>query len=108
MKTSELFFLRSFPLCLLLITLTSSVLATERREIFPTGLFPDDLNNIQWLLDDLGTRGVDGKIILRAINEEGLPTPFNFGTGEIIGPPCAGEKMLFDASMSVEASICAS
>jgi len=97
MKTSVFCYIKSFSLCLLLIILTSSVLAVEKYEVFPTGVFPDDINNIQWLLDDLGTRGVDGKFILRAINEEGLPTPFNFGTGEIIGPPEAGgERWLIE------------
>lgn len=75
---------------LMLLSFGTAAVALERHVIYPTGVFPDDLNNVQWVLDDLGTRGVDGKIILKATDEAGEPTSFNFGTGDLIGPPESG------------------
>jgi hypothetical protein len=50
--------------------------------ILPTGVFPDDVINVQSVVNDLGLRGEDGKIILEARDLSGLPTPFNFGDGD--------------------------
>ena len=56
----------------------------EVHEILPTGNFPDDVYNVQSVVDDLGFRGVDGKIVLAALNDEGTPTAFNFGEGDYV------------------------
>lgn len=50
-------------------------------EIYPTGLFPDDVINVQGVVDDAGENGIDLKVILKATNENGVPTSFNFDGG---------------------------
>ena len=50
----------------------------ERITIYPTGVFPTDVENIQTAVDALGAVGADGVIILKARNADGAPTPFNF------------------------------
>ncbi|MHC4204396.1 MAG: hypothetical protein ACYSTT_07070, partial [Planctomycetota bacterium] len=66
------------------VVLVGSIRANEVHVIHPTGEFPADVVNVQTVVDDLGDRGVDGKIILEARNESGVPTAFNFGEGEYI------------------------
>ena len=56
--------------------------AEEVHTIRPTGIFPDDVYKVQSVVDDLGVRGVDAKIILAARNQLGEPTAFNFGEGD--------------------------
>ena len=40
----------------------------EVVKIFPTGVFPDDVNNVQAAVDDFGARGVNGTLILKSHN----------------------------------------
>lgn len=63
------------------VALFGSVRAEEVHIIHPTGIFPDDVYNVQSVIDNLGVQGADGKIILAACNEAGEPTSFNFGEG---------------------------
>ncbi|ABF39099.1 Parallel beta-helix repeat protein [Candidatus Koribacter versatilis Ellin345] len=42
--------------------------------VYPTGIFPDDVNNIQAAVDKGGT------VLLKAVNKKGVPTEFNFST----------------------------
>jgi hypothetical protein len=72
------------------LAFATATAVAETHVIYPTGNFPDDVNNVQQVLDDLGSRGVNGKVILKATNEEGDPTSFNFGTGDVMLPPEAG------------------
>lgn len=64
----------------ILLVSSSLVMAKETQVVYPTGLFPDDLENVQSVVDDFGSRGVDGIVILKAQNSLGVPTAFNFGT----------------------------
>jgi len=66
----------------LIVALCGSIRAEEVHTIRPTGIFPDDVYNVQSVVDDLCVRGVDGKIILAVSNELGEPTAFNFGEGD--------------------------
>ncbi len=66
--------------------------ASDVYHLFPTGVFPDDVINVQSVVDDLGVRGQNGKIILEARNESGVPTPFNFGQGDYF----AGQRGFVD------------
>lgn len=50
-------------------------------EIYPTGQFPDDVLNVQAVIDDAGENGIDLKVTLKATNENGDPTSFNFDGG---------------------------
>ena len=54
----------------LVVVLVGSIRADEVHIIRPTGIFPDDIANVQLVVDDLGVRGVSGKIILAACNED--------------------------------------
>lgn len=42
--------------------------------VYPTGVFPDDVNHVQAAVN----RG--GVVLLKAVNASGVPTAFNFGT----------------------------
>ena len=44
--------------------------------VFPTGEWPDDVENIQAAVD------LGGTVLLKANDASGKPTPFNFGAGE--------------------------
>jgi hypothetical protein len=48
------------------------------RVVFPTGGWPADVANVQ-AAADLG-----GTVLLKAVNVQGKPTPFNFGTPEAL------------------------
>ncbi len=48
-------------------------------KVYPTGNFPDDLDNLQVLVNELGEEGKDAMIKLKATNLDGVPTEFNFG-----------------------------
>lgn len=65
----------------LIVALCGFTRAEEVHTIRPTGIFPDDVYNVQSVVDNLGSQGIDGKIVLAACNEEGVPTAFNFGEG---------------------------
>lgn len=56
--------------------------AADTRIIYPTGIFPDDIANIQTAVDELGQSGRNGIIILKARDQAGTPTAFDFGTSE--------------------------
>jgi hypothetical protein len=53
--------------------------ATPTSVVYPTGSYPLDVHNVQAALDQCGT------VLLKATNEVGAPTSFNFGA-----PPDAG------------------
>ncbi len=61
-----------------LLFLFSTAAAVETHVVYPTGTFPLDVENIQAVIDDLGARGVDGRIILKATDINGFPNEFNF------------------------------
>ena len=42
--------------------------------VYPTGVFPDDVQNVQAAVDKGGT------VLLKAVNKKGVPTAFNFST----------------------------
>jgi Right handed beta helix region len=46
--------------------------------VYPTGIFPDDVHNVQNAID------VGGTVLLKAVNMAGQPTAFNFGTPEVL------------------------
>jgi hypothetical protein len=48
---------------------------SAERVVYPTGVWPDDVNNVR----AVATLG--GQIKLKAINRQGIPTAFNFGSG---------------------------
>jgi len=50
----------------------------EMVTIYPTGQFPQDVINVQAVVDDAGERGVDLKLVLKATNENGQTKSFNF------------------------------
>jgi hypothetical protein len=43
--------------------------------VYPTGIYPDDVNRVQAALN------LGGTVLLKAGTAAGVPTPFNFGTG---------------------------
>ena len=56
-----------------------TAIAAERVVVYPTGQFPADVENVQSAIDSLHAAGVDGVLVLKAIDAGGTPTPFNFG-----------------------------
>lgn len=76
---------------------TYNVVTQEAIAVYPTGVArrdlapedrcpavdctPTDAQLIQAAVDDLGTRGVSGIIVLKAVNLAGTPMAFNFGNG---------------------------
>lgn len=48
--------------------------------VYPTGHHPQDVQNVQAAVDQLGQRGRRGRLVLAAVNAHGVPTAFNFGT----------------------------
>lgn len=47
--------------------------------VYPTGIYPDDVNRVQAALN------LGGTVVLKAVNAAQVPTPFNFGTGLAVG-----------------------
>jgi len=75
-------------------------------EIYPTGVYPDDRINVQTLVSELGARGKDAKIIMKATNSEGDPTAFNFGFSTGAGEdPFATGGSVFVSSFRGKGSI---
>jgi hypothetical protein len=72
----------AFSSLFILVALCGITSAVEVYTISPTGIFPEDVFNIQSVVDSLGSQGIDGKIVLAACNEAGVPTSFNFGEGD--------------------------
>jgi len=60
--------------------ISSTGAGRERVVIFPTGVFPDDVDNVQAAIDELGGKGANAVLVLKARNETGIATDFNFGT----------------------------
>lgn len=56
--------------------------ATAQRvvEVYPLGLYPDDVLNVQLALDKVGAAGEDAVIILKSRTLRGKPMHFDFGT----------------------------
>lgn len=64
---------------LMLILLASAAAASQVIEIYPTGLYPDDVIRVQEALDKLSAQGLDGTLVLKARTEKGNVMAFNFG-----------------------------
>jgi hypothetical protein len=45
-------------------------------EVYPTGIYPDDRNNVQWALDNVDSPGI---VIMKSTDASGNPLAFNFG-----------------------------
>jgi hypothetical protein len=60
--------------------------------VYPTGVWPDDVNNVQAAVS------TDGMVLLKAVNRAGKPTAFNFGTPEYL----AGRKVLIEANVNIQ------
>ena len=65
---------------LYVLLFSSSAQAGEIRKVRPTGVYPDDVANVQAVVDELGESGQDAIIVLKAHNKDNIPTAFNFGT----------------------------
>jgi len=83
----------------ILIGTTTQVAAQDERSmeqvftvVYPTGVFPDDVQNVQVAVDKGGT------IFLRAFNATGVPMAFNFGTAG----PHVGESGAVSLSTDVK------
>jgi hypothetical protein len=62
------------------------------RIVYPTGNWPDDVNNVQAAVSS------DGSVLLRAMNRAGRPTAFNFGA-----PDQAGlRQVLVEANVEIQ------
>lgn len=55
---------------------------SHTRAVYPTGIYPDDVENIQAVVDEFGQASKNGVVLLKARNAKGKPTAFNFGTSE--------------------------
>jgi hypothetical protein len=60
--------------------------------VYPTGVWPDDVNNVQAAVS------TDGTVLLKAVNRAGKQTAFNFGTQEYL----AGRKVLIEANVNIQ------
>lgn len=65
-----------FAVVLCLLTVSAALADTT---VYPSGVFPDDVNRVQTALDHGGT------VILKSVNAAGVFTSFNFGTGLPVG-----------------------
>ncbi len=65
--------------------------ATITNVVYPTGIFPDDVANVQAALDQ------GGGVLLKAVNQSGTPTAFNFGSPE----PQPGREVLIRRDVMV-------
>jgi hypothetical protein len=52
--------------------------STVNSVVYPSGVFPDDVLNVQAAVD------LGGNVLLKATNAAGQPTAFNFGTPEAL------------------------
>jgi len=59
--------------------------------VYPTGIFPDDVANVQAAIN------LGGTVILKAVNVAGQPTAFNFGTPEFL----PGRRVLITTDVSI-------
>jgi len=59
--------------------------------VYPTGIFPDDVANVQAAINH------GGMVILKAVNAAGVPTAFNFGTPELL----PGRRVLITTDVSI-------
>lgn len=75
MATKKLFLVVFFTY----FALASTASARETVSIKPTGVYPDDVDNVQAAVDKFGLEGVDGFIFLEAYAADGSAIPFNFG-----------------------------
>jgi hypothetical protein len=65
--------------------------AATSTVVYPTGVFPNDVANVQAALN------LGGTIILKAVNAAGEPTAFNFGTPELL----PGRRVLVSTDVSI-------
>ena len=83
MKTHTAVATRPMAYALLAVGLTfpgaSGAASAPDHVVFPTGLFPLDVQNVQAALNGGGT------VLLKATNPTGLPTSFNFGPSDTSG-----------------------
>ena len=74
---------RTLAFALGIFVFTTLIPAMETRAavdstVYPTGVWPDDVHNVQAAIDQ------GGNVLLKATNAAGQPTAFNFGTPEIL------------------------
>ncbi len=75
-----------------LIASTQSHGATgSNTTVYPTGVFPTDVQNVQAAVN------LGGTVLLKAVNTVGQPTAFNFGTPELL----PGRRVLLMKDVSV-------
>jgi hypothetical protein len=75
---------------LVVLPLSAALAATQ--VVYPTGIWPDDVNNVQAAV------ATDGAVLLKAVNRAGRPTAFNFGTPEYL----AGRRVLIEANVDIQ------
>ena len=72
-----------------LLTLVAS--AQPTTVVYPTGIWPDDVVNVQAALN------LGGTVLLKAVNFVGQPTAFNFGTPELL----PGRRVLVTTDVNI-------
>ncbi|HLH55177.1 MAG TPA: hypothetical protein VKY92_16345 [Verrucomicrobiae bacterium] len=81
----------AFGVALCLAMPLNTLLAVPPTVVYPTGVWPDDVNNVQAAVS------AGGIVLLKAVNSSGTPTAFNFGTPELL----PGRKVLIEANVTI-------
>jgi hypothetical protein len=78
---------------ILLLTIIAPVAVEARADtvVYPTGVFPDDVQNVQAAVN------LGGVVRLKAVNVAGDFTPFNFGTAELL----PGRRILLTTDVAI-------
>lgn len=69
-----------------------SAAVAANRVVYPTGVWPDDMNNVQAAVSS------DGSVLLKAVNRAGRPVAFNFGAPDQSGP----RQVSVEANVDIE------